>query len=186
MLIFLTNLYTVGDRVEMDERFGDVIDIGILSTTILEIKGWVDGDQPTGRVVTVPNKVIISDSITNYTKDNNFLWDEINVPIKYESDWKRAIQIIEDITKEETTSMAKKAAEELIGLQKKYYISKKAVEPSVYVKITDNWIDLNIRYITDARSRRELHDRLSRKILEALRKEEDVDIASMTLDITSS
>lgn len=185
ILIFLTNIYTVGDRVELDERFGDVIDIGILSTTLLEIKGWVDGDQPTGRIVTVPNKVIISDSINNYTKDNNFLWDEINIPIKYGSDWKKTIQIIEDITKEETLSMTESAAEELKGLQKKYYLSKKAVEPSVYVRMTDNWIDLNVRYITDARNRRGLHDRLSRKILEALRKEEDVDIASETLDISS-
>lgn len=177
VLIIMTGLYTVGDRVELEGRYGDVIDIGILSTTLLEIREWVDGEQPTGRVITIPNKVMISGTIINYTKDNNFLWDEIKISIEYGSDWKGAIEIIEKITEKETTSMAEKASEELRGLQEKYYITDRSVVPSVYVKINDDRINLSVRYITDARARRDLHDKLSRKIFEALRKEENIDIA---------
>ncbi|MFP4001484.1 MAG: mechanosensitive ion channel family protein [Thermoplasmata archaeon] len=177
VLIIMTGLYTVGDRVELEGRYGDVIDIGILSTTLLEIREWVDGEQPTGRVITIPNKVMISGTIINYTKDNNFLWDEIKISIEYGSDWKGAIEIIEKITEKETASMAEKASEELRGLQEKYYITDRSVVPSVYVKINDDRINLSVRYITDARARRDLHDKLSRKIFEALRKEENIDIA---------
>ncbi|MFW6144229.1 MAG: hypothetical protein ACOC55_01475 [Candidatus Natronoplasma sp.] len=143
----------------------------------MEIREWVDGEQLTGRVVTIPNKVMISGTIINYTKDNNFLWDEIKISIEYGSDWKRAIEIIEKITEKETISMAEKALEELRGLQKRYYISDRSVVTSVYVKITDDRINLSVRYITDARARRDLHDKLSRKIFEALRKEENIDLS---------
>ncbi|MFW6041176.1 MAG: mechanosensitive ion channel family protein [Thermoplasmatota archaeon] len=177
ILIIMTSLYTVGDRVELDDRLGDVIDIGILSTTLLEIREWVDGEQPTGRVITIPNKVMISGTIINYTKDNNFLWDEIKIPIEYGSDWKGAIEIIEKITEKETSPMAERASEELRGLQKRYYITDKSVVPSVYVKINDDRINLSVRYITNARTRRELHDKLSRKFFEALRNEENIDLA---------
>ncbi|MFW6305141.1 MAG: mechanosensitive ion channel family protein [Candidatus Saliniplasma sp.] len=177
ILVIMTNLYTVGDRVELEDRLGDVIDIGILSTTLLEIKEWVDGEQPTGRVITIPNKVMISGTIINYTKDNNFLWDEIKIPLKYGSDWRSAIKIIQKITENETTSMAEKASEELKGLQERYYISDRSVVPFVYVKIADDRINLSVRYVTDARTRRDLHDKLSRKFFEALREEKNIDIA---------
>lgn len=79
--------YHVGDRIEVDGIVGDVIKINILYTTIMEIRNWVDGDQPTGRLSMIPNGKLSSSVVYNYTKDHEFIWDEISIPLTYESDW---------------------------------------------------------------------------------------------------
>jgi small-conductance mechanosensitive channel len=61
----------------------------MLYTTILEIDEWVAGDQPTGRLSMIPNSYVLSNITNNYTKDFNFIWDEIAIPILYSSDWRR-------------------------------------------------------------------------------------------------
>lgn len=154
VIIFVTGIYRVGDRIEINQKVGDVIDIGILYTTLLELKEWVAGDQATGRLTIIPNGYVLSGTINNYTKDNNFIWDELAIPITYDSDWKEAVTTIQRIVGNETKSMANQAEQEIMELAEKYYLSIRAVEPVVYLTLTDNWITYNIRYITDVRHRR--------------------------------
>ena len=183
VIIFITGIYRVGDRIEINQKVGDVIDIGILYTTLLELKEWVAGDQATGRLTIIPNGYVLSGTINNYTKDNNFIWDEIAIPITYDSDWKEAITTIQRIVGNETKSMADQAEQEIMELAEKYYLSIRAVEPVVYLTLTDNWITYNIRYITDVRQRRVVRSTLSQMMLEEIKKSEKVKIASTTLDI---
>ena len=183
VIIFITGIYRVGDRIEINQKVGDVIDIGILYTTLLELKEWVAGDQATGRLTIIPNGYVLSGTINNYTKDNNFIWDELAIPITYDSDWKEAITTIQRIVGNETKSMADQAEQEIMELAEKYYLSIRAVEPVVYLTLTDNWITYNIRYITDVRQRRVVRSTLSQMILEEIQKSEKVKIASTTLDI---
>jgi small-conductance mechanosensitive channel len=183
VIIFITGIYRVGDRIEINQKVGDVIDIGILYTTLLELKEWVAGDQATGRLTILPNGYVLSGTINNYTKDNNFIWDEIAIPITYDSDWKEAVTAIQRIVGNETKSMAEQAEQEIVKLAEKYYLSTRAVEPVIYLTLTDNWITFNIRYITDVRQRRVVRSTLSQMILEAIQKSEKVKIASTTLDI---
>ncbi|NYT08175.1 MAG: mechanosensitive ion channel, partial [Methanomicrobiales archaeon] len=79
--ILLSGTYSVGDRIEIDGRYGDVMDIGIMNTTMMELRSWVDGDQATGRLTIVPNGKVITSPVNNYTKDHSFIWDEIQVPV---------------------------------------------------------------------------------------------------------
>ena len=181
--IFVTGIYSVGDRVEISSKYGDVIDIGLLYTTILEIKEWVAGDLPTGRLTTIPNGYVISNTINNFTKDHNFIWDEIHVPITYDSDWKEAGNIIQGIVSRETRSVTDQAEKEIASLEERYYFSKQAVEPAIFLTLTDNWITFNIRYITEVRQRRLLHNKLSRIILNEIQKSKNIKIASTTLNI---
>jgi len=182
VVLFLSGIYRVGDRIEVNGKAGDVMDIGILYTTILEIKDWVSGDQATGRLITIPNGQVLSNSVNNYTKDHNFIWDEIQIPIAYSNDWKIAHDSILNIVKEETKETVEQANKEIAGLEEKYYLDKRTAEPAIYLTSTDNWISFNIRYPTEVRKRRFLRDKITRLILEELSKKK-IKIASTTLDI---
>ncbi|TGC10748.1 mechanosensitive ion channel protein MscS [Methanolobus halotolerans] len=184
LIILVSGTYRVGDRIEVNSKFGDIIDIGILNTTLFELQEWVNADQPTGRITTVPNGFILNSHINNYTKDNPFIWDEIRLPITYDSDWKDANKRIMNIVREETRDLTIAAQEQRSELNKKYYLSDGMKGPAIYLTMTDNWIELNIRYLTYAGERRNLHDKLSRLILEDIQKDSRIKIASATMDIT--
>jgi small-conductance mechanosensitive channel len=182
--IFLNGIYHVGDRIELNQHYGDVIDIGILYTTLMETREWVSGDQATGRLTIMPNGGILTGTVQNYTRDFDFIWDELTIPITYDSDWKEANTMILDIVRGETREIIEKAEKTMKRLEGKYFFTKRAIEPSVFVTLTDNWISFGIRYATEVRSRRALHDKLSRAILEAIGKSEKVEIASATINVT--
>ena len=104
IILFATGIYSVGDRIEVNEKYGDVIDIGILYTTLMELREWIDGDQETGRLTIVPNGHVLSGHVSNYNKDNSYVWDELMLPITYASDWREAEQrIISTIRRESET-----------------------------------------------------------------------------------
>jgi len=183
IIIFVTGTYRVGDRIEINLKYGDVMDIGILYTTLLELKGWVAGEQATGRLTIIPNGYVLSNAVNNYTKDHNFIWDEIVIPITYDSDWKEAYNIILSIVKKETENITDQAEKEISKLEEKYYLHKRDVEPAIFLTLTDNWITFNIRYTTEVKRRRLLHNRLSQIILDEIQKSKKIKIASTTLDI---
>jgi small-conductance mechanosensitive channel len=185
IMIFLNGIYHVGDRIEFNERYGDVIDIGILYTTLMEIREWVQGDQVTGRLTMVPNGGILSGTIQNYTRDFDFIWDELTIPITYDSDWKEANSMIIEIARKETLPIVEKAEKTMNQLEGKYYFTKRSIEPSVFITLTDNWISFGVRYVAEVHNRRVLHDKLSRAILEEIGKSDRVKIASATINITS-
>jgi len=182
-IIFLNGLYRVGDRIEMNSKKGDVIDIGILYTTIMETNEWVSGDQHTGRLCVLPNSYVLSGVLNNYTRDFSFLWDEIVVPVTYESDWRQARTIILDIIRRESAGAKELANEEISNLDRKYLTSKRSLEADVFMKLTDNWIELTARYVVSARQRRTIRSRISQTILEEIEAAENIKIASTTFDI---
>lgn len=184
IVLFVTREYSVGDRIEIKGKYGDVIDIGILNTTLLEIREWVSSDQPTGRLSIIPNGQILSATVNNYTKDNKYIWDEIEIPISYESNWEKAIILIEGIVKEYTKEIVINAEKEISELSNKYYLSNKAVVPEVYISLTDNWINFNVRYIVEVRERRKVYSDLSKLFLKAIQSSEDINIASETLKVS--
>ena len=185
IMIFLNGIYHVGDRIEFNHKFGDVIDIGILYTTLMETREWVSGDQETGRLTIMPNGGVLTGVVHNYSRDLNFIWDEITIPTTYESDWKEAKSVILGIVKRETIENVNKAEVVMKGLEGKYYLTKRAIEPSVFLALTDNWISFGVRYVTEVSTRRVLLNKLSRMILEEIEKSDNVHIASTTINITA-
>ena len=183
MIIFLTGIYRVGDRVEVNTKSGDVIDVGILYTTLLEINDWMPGDQATGRLSTIPNSYVLSSTVNNYNKDHPFIWDEVTLPVTYDSDWKEAITLIVGIVEKETKQIAHEAEGSISRLGEKYYLPSKAVEPAVFFTLTDNYINFNIRYITEVRQRRLLRSSLNKILLDEIQGSEHIRIASETIDI---
>ncbi len=183
IIIFVSGTYRVGDRIEINGKFGDVIDIDIFYTSLLEIREWVAGDQATGRIVSIPNGYILSNTINHYTKDHDFIWDEIMLPITYQSNWEKAVQLIKEVVTEETKAITKQAEDEFTALEKKYFVSRRNVEPDVFLMPTDNWITFHIRYIAEVRERRILHNKLVKLILKIAEEHSDITIASTTMEI---
>jgi small-conductance mechanosensitive channel len=184
IFIISSGLYTVGDRIEINEKVGDVIDIGLWNTTLMEIKGWVAGDQQTGRITLVPNGQVIATAVFNYTKDFPFIWDEITVPLTYQSDWKKAITIFSALLQEQNDQMAEEAEKAIDRVGTKYYLIRKGVEPAIYISMTSNWVQLSLRYVVDVRQRRQVRNDLSRKILEAVEASDAIEIGSSTITVT--
>jgi small-conductance mechanosensitive channel len=183
VILFFTKIYGVGDRVEINSHFGDVLDIDLFYTTLLETRGWVDGDQATGRLTIIPNGHVLSGVVDNYTKDHDFIWDEISIPLTYGSDWKAAIKLFTDIISKETKKTIEDASREMSRIREKYYLSQRSVEPQIFLTLTDNWIGFRLRYVVPARERREIHNRLNRLLLEGIESSKKLKIASQTVDI---
>jgi small-conductance mechanosensitive channel len=182
--IMTGNLYRVGDRIEIGTEIGDVMDIGIMYTTLMELRGWIDGDQPTGRLTMVPNGKVIINEVHNYTMDHSFLWDEITIPVTYSSDWRKAKEIILDIVQRETNPIVAEAERQIEQLGEKYYLPKRMVETAIYLTPTDNWIMFNVRYVTRMKERRAFRTRLSEMILAAIQEHPDISISSSTSTVT--
>jgi small-conductance mechanosensitive channel len=183
VIIMLTGVYSIGDRIQIENITGDVIDIGIMQTTLLELRNWVEGDQATGRLTIIPNGKVISNAVNNFTKDHSFLWDEIEIPVTYSTDWRRAIGILDEISRRETRDVTSLAEQEISRIGERYYLPKRDIEPAVYVTITDNWVNLSLRYVTYVKERRIMRAKLNRMILDAFSKE-NIEISSTTETVT--
>ncbi len=184
--LFFNHIYVIGDRIEIDRNSGDVIDIGILNTTLMEIQGWVDGDQPTGRLIVIPNGKILSHSTFNYTKDHGFIWDEIKIPITYISNIDIAKKLLLKSAANCTKINQEQAAQGMKHLGRNYYLEKKTIDPQVFVQLTDNWISLTLRYITGVRDRRATANAISELVLKSFAAHPDIVIASQTIEIVKN
>ncbi len=182
LLILFNNIYRVGDRVQIGQVYGDVMDIGLFYTTLMETRGWVGGDQASGRIVMATNAKVLTDDIFNYTKDHSFLWDEINIHLTYDSNWSSIIDPIHRITLKEVAVMTEKASSEIERIGEKYYLPKKDVQPMVYVNFDSSWINLHVRFVTEARSRRLISDSIHRKILKEVSEHKDIKIAQSQIE----
>jgi small-conductance mechanosensitive channel len=182
--INFANFYKTGDRIQLGGIKGDVIDIGILRTTLMELGEWVKSDLYTGRIVRIANSFVFKEPVFNYSGDFPFLWDEITVPVTYASDHRLAREILEKIIHtvvEEYTAYAKRAWE---GIVKKYMVEEAMIDPVVTLVCTDNWIELTVRYITDFKLRRNTKNHLFSLILEEFERTGGrVKIASTTVQL---
>ena len=177
------NLYQIGDRVRIGDVTGDVLDIGMLRTTVMEIGEWVHADQYTGRVVTVANRVVFSDPVFNYTQHWHYLWDEIVIPITYNSDWRRAGKLMLEHGREYTSHLQAQAQAQLRDLVKRYPVHETTVEPTLYIVMTDNWIEMTLRYIVAVQERRKIKGQLHHELLQHFEAEADITVASATFEI---
>ncbi len=182
--INFANFYKTGDRIQLGGIKGDVIDIGILRTTLMELGEWVKSDLYTGRIVRIANSFVFKEPVFNYSGDFPFLWDEITVPVTYASDHRLAREILERIIHtviEEYSAYAKRAWKNIV---KKYLVDEAMIDPVVTLVCTDNWIEFTVRYITDFKLRRSTKNRLFSLILDEFEATGGrVTIASTTMQL---
>ncbi len=143
---------------------------------------WVESRQYSGRIVTVSNSEIFERPVYNFTRDFPYIWEEMHIPISYKDDRKRAEEIILEAVRRNTTDIASLAQPELERLKQQFFIEAADIRPRVYLRITDNWVELSVRFLCGTHDVRGLKDRISRQILAGL-EEAKIGIASGTYEI---
>lgn len=170
----------VGDRVQLGENRGDVIDQRIFMFSLMEIGNWVDSDQSTGRVIHIPNGKIFNEVLANYSQGFQYIWNEIPVLVTFESDWRKAKQVLNEIAQQHGASLSDSAASRLREAAKKFMIFYKKLTPVVYTTVKDCGVMLTIRYLCDPRKRRGSEEELWENILDAFAVHDDIDFAYPT------
>ena len=138
------------------------------------------------QITIIPNGVILAGTIQNYTRDFDFIWDEMSIPITYNSDWKEASQKILEIIKTQTEDVIENAKKTMGKIEGKYYFTPRSLEPSIFLSLTDNWITFGIRYVTDVKSRREIHNRIGRLILTEIAKSEKIKMHEILIPVSAA
>ncbi len=173
----------VGSRVEVEGVIGDVIDIGVLKTTMLEVGNLVFGRQSTGRLVTIPNSKMISASVFLSAADNPFVWQEVQLVLSFESDWQRAEAILREIAEEMHAEIAPELERGFHKLERRFAFKYGTITPIVYASLEERGVALTLRFLTHVRRRRGSVDRVTRRVLTALAAEPNVRIAYPTYRI---
>ena len=185
--------FTVGDRITMGGVRGDVIALGFIQTTIMEmgqppaVQGadpavWVKSRQFTGRVVTVSNDKVFDTPIYNYTREFPFIFEEMTLPIAYRDDRQTAERILLEAARKHMVDIKTLSIEATHRLNDKYGVMAHDFEPRVYWRLTDNWLELTVRFIVADHGVRDVKDAMSRDVIAAL-DAAGIGIASATFEI---
>ena len=185
--------FNVGDRITMGGVRGDVIALNFIQTVIMEMGQppsvqaadpgmWVQSRQYSGRIVTVTNAKIFDEPVYNYTRDFPYIWEEMHIPISYKDDRYAAERILLTAAEKETVHIADMAESSIKMLQDKFLIEPAKLKPQVFFRLTDNWVELSVRFLCKDHDIRGLKDRMSREIIDNLDKAK-IGIASGTYEI---
>ncbi|MBN1880382.1 mechanosensitive ion channel family protein [bacterium] len=172
--------FKVGDRIQIGETAGDVIDIRLFQFSLVEIGNWVDADQSTGRIVHVPNSKVLREPLSNYHIGFAYIWNEIPVLITFESDWQKAKTILTEISRDSVEHLSEGAREQIRKAAEKFLIFYGTLTPIVYTSVKESGVLLTIRYFVDPRQRRSSEQHVWEAILRAFSKEPDISLAYPT------
>jgi small-conductance mechanosensitive channel len=193
VVILRGKTFTVGDRIVMGGVRGDVSALGFTQTRIMEMGQppatqdappamWVKARQYTGRIVTISNAKIFDEPVYNYTREFPYIWDEISLPVGYKADRKAAEKILLDAAAKHTLKTSDLDHGAIEEMKRRYQMDVGEMVPRVYWRLTDNWLELTVRFLCDEHGVRDLKDRMSRDILPKL-DEAGIEIASSTYDV---
>jgi len=187
--------FNVGDRIVMGGVRGDVIALSFMQTKIMEMGQppsvasadpamWVRSRQYTGRIVTVSNDKIFDEPIYNYTYHFPYVWEEMRLPIRYGDDRDTAERILLEAAQRHAVSEEKLTEEHREELRRRYHIPVGDIAPRTYWHLTDNWLELAVRFLSPDHGTREIKDAMSREVLARL-DAAGIGIASATYEITA-
>jgi len=185
--------FNVGDRIAMGGVRGDVVALGFTQTTIMEmgqppsVQGadpamWVQSRQYTGRVVTVSNARIFEEPVYNYSHEFPYLWEEMMLPISYTADRARAEQILLEAAQRHAVPASELDSGTIDELKRRFFLDRVVTEPKVYYRLTDNWLELTVRFVVRDRGIRDVKDAMSRDLLRDL-DAAGISIASATFEV---
>jgi small-conductance mechanosensitive channel len=181
--IFLTvrRPFVVGDRIQIGDHAGDVIDLRLFAFSLVEIGNWVDADQSTGRILHIPNGQVFQQTVANYTQGFNFIWDEMPITVTFESDWRKAKQMLTEIIRRHNVIESEHAQNEVRRAASKFMIRYEHLTPIVWTSVADIGVTLTIRYLTDPRRRRSMENAIWEDVLDAFWAADDIDFAYPTV-----
>lgn len=180
LFILLRRPFEVGDRIQIGQHAGDVIDIRFYQFTINEIGNWVDAEQSTGRVIHIPNGFVFREPQANYTQGFTHIWHEIGVMITFESDWEKAKEILNVIMKKHTEHLTKAAARRLTEASKRFMIFYANLTPIIYVSVKESGVRLTMRYLCNPKKRRGTENNIWEDVLRQFAQHDTIQLAYPT------
>ena len=172
--------FDVGDRIQLGDQSGDIIDTNIFNFTVMEIGSWIDADDYTGRIIHVPNGLIFSETLANYGKGFKYIWNEIPVLLTFESDWKKAKNLLTDIVVANSKIKLKNAEKTFNEATKKFMFKKPTLEAKIITKVEMSGVELTLRYLCEPRQRRETEHKIWEDILNVFENHNNIDFAYPT------
>ena len=194
LIILRSRIFAIGDRITIGGVRGDVVAMGLMQTTVMEMgeppsaqsgdpKVWVNARQYTGRLIRVTNDKIFDTPVYNYTREFPWMWEELSIPVKYDADYGRAEEILLAAAHRHTDALVTEARPNFEALRSRYLVSEQvSLEPHVYLRMTDNWIELSLRFIAPLHGVRSLMNAIHRDVLRDF-AEAKLEVASSTYDI---
>jgi len=172
--------FTTGDRIQIGAHTGDVVDIALFQFTVVEIGNWVDADQSTGRIIHIPNGWVFQQAAANYTQGFDFLWNELAVTVTFESDWRKAKEILTRVGTEFSAVTSEQAAAQIRRASRRFLIFYLNLTPIVWTSVAANGVTLTFRYLCKARSRRSSAAAMWEEVLREFASCDDIDFAYPT------
>jgi small-conductance mechanosensitive channel len=151
---------------------------------MLEVGNWIGGDQATGRILQLPNSQVFGTAIFNYTQNFSYLWDEIQLPITYQSNLDHATHILLDVGEKYSQEYLQGAERQVQKMKHYFVVPDIDLHPHVYIKVTSNWVQLNMRYLVEPRKRRGASSFIYTEVFKRVQASDDITIASETMDLT--
>ena len=172
--------FVIGDRIQIGEDKGDVIDLRLFQFSMVEIGNWVEAEQSTGRIIHIPNSQVMKERTANYHGGFNYIWNEIQILVTFESNWRKTREILEKIAKEKIESSARQAEAQLRQAAERYMIHFSKLTPAVYMSARDSGVLFSIRYMINPRQKRGSEQGLWEVILDEFEKHPDIELAYPT------
>jgi small-conductance mechanosensitive channel len=172
--------FRVGDRIQIGANAGDVVDIRMFRFVLLEIGNWVHADQSTGRVLHVPNGLVFKNPVANYDEAFGYIWNELELVVTFESNWRRAKQILETTLAAHAGELAPEVQKRIDDAAHDLHLQFSKLTPVVWTSMVDSGIRLTMRYLCKARERRSSASAIWEATLDAIAAAEDVDVAYPT------
>lgn len=178
--IVLRKPFVLGDRIEIDGKMGDVIDIHIFRFVILEVGNWVDAHQSTGRIIYIPNGKIFTKPLANFHSGFKYIWNELPILVTFESNWKKAKEILKKIADTSIEMVNNTMEDQIRDASQKYMIRFEILTPTVYTSVKNSGVLLTIRYVCDPRKKRSSEQTIWEHVLTDFGKCNDIDFAYPT------
>ena len=179
--ILIRRPFKIGDRIEISNMKGDVVDIRLFRFSMMEIGGsYVEAEQSTGRLLHVPNGLVFTASIANYTEGFPYVWHEVQVLVTFESDWRAARVLLVDAITNVGHQHLDQSEAAIRRTARQYNIKVGAVTPVTYLTVTESGVLLTGRFLINPRSRRIDDESIWIEILDGFAADDSLNLAYPT------
>lgn len=172
--------FSIGDRIEIDGKMGDVIDIQPLQFSVLELGGWAKTGLSTGRVMHFPNHFILSNVITNHNEAFDYVWAEMPILVTFESNWKKAYDLLDALLEKEVGRNNLEAQRQIRRASRQFKLFFPHLDSKVWVTVEDSGVLLTLRFLCDPKGRRTIESKIWQSVLELFSENGDIDFAYPT------
>jgi small-conductance mechanosensitive channel len=180
LFILARRPFKVGDRIQVGQHQGDVVDIRMFRFILMEIGNWVHADQSTGRILHMPNGMVFKTPVANYDEAFGYIWNEIDVTVTFESNWRLAKEVLTKTVNERSEKLSPEAKKRIDEAAHDFDIKLTKLTPVVWTAVVDSGVKLTLRYLCKPRDRRSSTSEMWEAILTELAKLPDVHLAFPT------